>query len=112
MQIDNLMIAAGPSIYYSQSFRDVLEDHLTYLKNHSTTNVLSIEPMKAYKYEFDLYSLLREYNIPTHLHWLVMRLNDMVSPTDATVKIDHLIIPDFSTVDRIRQSHVTTRRIN
>jgi len=47
-----------------------------------------------------------------HLHWLVMRMNDMTTPTEATKSIDHLLVPDFRTVERIRQSHVTTRRLN
>jgi len=106
------MLQSGPNIYYTAELRRVLEDHLTYLKNHASTNVIGIEPIKAYKYEFDLYSLLNEYNVPMHLHWLVMRMNDMTTPTEATKSIDHLLVPDFRTVERIRQSHVTTRRLN
>ena len=112
MQIDTIMINPGPSIYYDDDFRRVLEDHLSLLKKDPSTSVLNIAPQKAYKYEFDLYGLLSDYNIQPQLHWLAMRLNGMTSPTDATKDITSLLIPDTNVVDRIRQSHMTTRRIS
>lgn len=112
MSIDSLMSAQGASIYYDLSFRNVLEDHLTYLKNLESTTVLAIEPIIAYKYKFDLYSLLFHYNIPMHLHWLVMRLNDFLSPTEATSELTSLLIPNSSVIEQIRQSHLSTRRVS
>lgn len=111
MGINDLMLSAGPSIYYDDSFRNVLEDHLWYLKNHSSTSVLSIEPIKAYKYEYDLYGLLNNYSINMNLHWIIMRLNNMTDPTEVTRDLKMLLIPDIRVIEQIRQSHMTTRRI-
>ena len=112
MSIDSLMAIQGASVYYGPSFRNVLEDHLTYLKGLDSTTVINVEPIVAYKYEFDLYSLLFYYDIPMHLHWLVMRLNGFTSPTEATADITSLLIPDSTVVDQIRQSHMSTRRVS
>lgn len=111
MSINELMLSAGPNIYYDDSFRNVLEDHLWYLKNHASTNVLSIEPIKAYKYEYDLYGLLNSYSINMNLHWIIMRLNNMTDPTEVTRDLKMLLIPDIRVIEQIRQSHMTTRRI-
>lgn len=111
MIIDALSIPDGPNIYYETSFRNVLEDHMTLLRNHPATTTITVEPLKAYKYEFDLFGLLSTYNVPVHLRWLVMRLNNMVVPTDATRDIEILLVPDLTVVDRIRQSHITARRV-
>lgn len=112
MKVDSLMRNLGASIYYDPDFRNVLEAHMTYLRTHPTTVTLNIDPSKAYKYEFDLFSLFAEMNIPTYLHWLTMRMNQMTAPTDATRELDFLLVPDQTTVSRIAQSHRTTRKIS
>jgi hypothetical protein len=112
MDVDKLMIQDGSKIYYDPDFRNVLEDHLTFLKTHSTTRNIVMDPQRVYKYESDLFGLLNDYNVPVSLHWLTMRMNDMTSPTDADLSITTLLLPDSSTVDQIRQSHMTTRKVN
>lgn len=111
MLVDNLMNDSGPLDYYDPSFRQVLEDHLSYLRNHPTTVMVNVEPARAYKFEFDLFSLLGVYTIPVHFHWLTMRMNKMVMPSEATKELRSLLVPDFAVVERIRQAHVTTRNI-
>lgn len=111
MPISNLVADSGPSIYYDQAFRDVLEDYLSFLKNTNSTTTISVEPMVAYKFEFDFFGLLANYNIQPHLHWIIMRMNDLTSPSDAKADIDTIHIPDNGTLDHIRQSHMSTHRI-
>jgi hypothetical protein len=111
MKIDSLMVSPGASIYYDADFRNVLEDHMTYLRQHSSTAQIDVEATKAIKYQFDLFGLLREYRVPEQLHWLTMRMNNMTSPTDATADISSLLVPDHTEVGRIAQAHQTTRRI-
>lgn len=111
MQVDTLMFDYGANIYYDDDFRRVLEDHLMLLRTNANTIVINVEAIKAYQYEFDLYGLLAYHNIPPYLHWLVMRINKFVTTTDATRDIEFLLVPDQTTVDQIRQSHQTTRRI-
>lgn len=112
MQVNSLMMNPGPTIYYNDVFRSVLEDHLTLLKNHSETKVITVEPMIAYRFEFDFFSMLSYFGLPSHLHWLIMRMNDFLSPLDNTRDLTNIIIPSGTTVDTIRQSHMTTRKIS
>lgn len=112
MVIDDLMVQSGASIYYDDGFRNVLEDHMTVLRNDATTRVIDIDAGRAYKYESDLYGLLQLYNVPTHLHWLVMRMNRLTSPMDYPATMYALLIPDPAVIERLRQSHMTTRTVS
>lgn len=111
MLIDSLMQDDGASIYYDEDFRNVLEDHMTYLRALSSTTTLALDVGKVYKYEHDLFGLLADYGIPMQLHWVVMRLNKMSTPTDLRQDQTALLIPDASVVDKIRQSHMSSRKL-
>lgn len=111
MQVDALMVDAGPSIYYDSAFRNVLEDHMTYLREHPQTMQLAVEPTQAYRFEADLFGLLSYYNVPVQFQWIVMRMNKMTSPTDAHPEITLLLVPDHNVIEHIQQSHKTKRRI-
>lgn len=110
MRIDSLMRDPGPSVYYDQDFRNVLEAHMTVLRQ-SAAEFLNVDPASAYKYEFDFFSLLAYHKVPDHLHWVVMRMNNFHSPTDNTREIASLLLPDQRVVSRILSSHRTTRKI-
>lgn len=110
MLIDQLQKSTGPSIYYDPSFRNTLEDHLTYLRQSKETNILTISPFHAIKYKGDLFGLLIQYGVPNEYHWLVMRINNMVSPTDIDEKISTLSVPSYSLVERIRSTYVTQNK--
>lgn len=107
MLVDNLMQDAGPSIYYNDAFRVVLEDHVSTLRNNSLTKVVTVPPHSAYKYEGDFYGLLSSLNIPPHYHWLVMRMTGFTSTLDATRGIQYVLVPETNTLERIRQSHMS-----
>ena len=111
MQIDTLMLDPGSAIYYDDDFRRVLEDHMTVLRTAQSTRVLNILQADAYKYEYDLYSLLLQYAVPAYMHWIVMRVNNMTAPTDATRTITSLLYPNATLINQIRQSHLSVRRI-
>jgi hypothetical protein len=111
MQIDSLAYAQGPSIYYDDAFRSVLEDHISFLKTHPKTNVVSVQPHDAYKYEGDLYGLFANMNIPAHYHWIVMRTNGFRSPFDGSENMLQILVPSTDVIDKIRQSHSAKRKI-
>lgn len=111
MDVDALMVDDGPPIYYDGAFRNVLEDHMTFLRTHPLTQVLVVDPAQAYRFEGDLFGLLSRYNLPPHFHWVTMRMNKMSTPTEASASLSSLLIPDHTTVEHIRQSHMTRRRI-
>ena len=107
--VDSMMIDPGPEVYYTDAFRNVLEDHLTYLRTSTTSSVIIITPMEAHRYEMDLHGLLATKNIPRYLHWLIMRMNFMNSPTEVKETLSQMIIPDPKEVARILQAFNSTR---
>ena len=112
MKVDQYLTESGSSIYYDNDFRNVLEDHMTFLRNHPLTSVITLDANKVYQFEFDLFGLFRFYQIPVQLYWLTMRMNNRVSPQDNVKNIEILLVPDHNTVAQIAQSHTTTKRIN
>lgn len=102
MPIDNLMIDAGPDLHYSPEWHTTIESHLRWLIEHPTTVVQNIDPQNAYKYEADLWGLLSNETIPMYMHWIIMRMNGLVTPTDFTADMTTLLIPRVETISSIR----------
>jgi hypothetical protein len=80
-----------------------LETHVEYFKNKTTTDVVSITGLDAEKYKGDLYGLLLFLGIERKYHFLVMRMNDMVSSSDYDGLRDSLRIPNISEASAIIQ---------
>jgi hypothetical protein len=112
MEIDRLMIEPGAPVFYDQAFRNVLEDHLTLLRSSERTRERSVEPMVAYKFEGDFFGLLAHHGIQPYLHWVIMRLNGMTSPVQASREITSFWMPDPAEISRLRGAHMTARKIN
>ena len=111
MNIDNLMFQAGSDIYYDPAFRNVLEDHMTVLRNSPNTTTQTVPQMSAYVFEYDFFGLLATFNIPPYLHWLTMRMNKMTSPSENRASLTTFLSPDPEEVDKIRGSYTSTRVI-
>lgn len=108
MQILNILNKPTSNVYYEQGFRVMLEDHLTYLKDLSTTRKINLESQMAYKYEGDFDGLLTVLNIRPEYHFIIMRLNNMTSPQEFNPdKTMTLLIPDNKEIDRIRATYKT-----
>lgn len=108
LPVESLMIDPGDDVHYSSAWTTVIEAHLRYLINHPSTVKINVDPQAAYKYEFDLWGLLTSLNYPMYLHRIVMRMNDMVSPTDFTADHRTLLIPAQETIASIRNVFATT----
>lgn len=108
MNINSKIINTGQDIWFDPTFKSVLEDHMSYLRNHPNTQVKLLEPNLVIKYRFDLYSLLNECNIEPKYHWLLMRMNKINSPIDDFRLLEFIIIPDLTIVTRIL-SHFNSR---
>lgn len=106
--ITNLVATQGPAVYYNGDFRNVLETHLKYLREHSDTVVLGLEPHDTYKYEGDLNGLLRKLGIPNQYHWLVMRMNDFNTVTEIDNTTTSLLYPSTQLINEIRIRYMTT----
>lgn len=99
----------GDALYYSESFRRVIQDHLTYLKVEGCQEI-PISPEIAQQYNFDLNGLLTYYRVPPQLHFACMLLNDMESPTEyrETMLSVKIAIPDI--ISRLLDRHRTVHR--
>lgn len=111
MDINILAKAPGTDIYYDPQFRVILEDHMTYLREHPQNILLNVESPYAYKYEGDLFGLLSHYNISFEFHWLIMRVNGYSSPTQTKDTLNRLIIPNTNVITRIRTVYETRSSI-
>lgn len=109
--IDTLLLDRGPDVYYTDGLRNVLEDHMTYLRTASTTLRMEVTPMQAHRYELDLMGLLNELNIPLRLHWVVARMNNFDSLHDVPADLTALLVPDEKEVNRLVQSYTSTTRV-
>lgn len=108
MSILSKFTAPGQDIWYDPNFKAVLEDHMTYLREHPNTTVQVLEPNSVIKYRFDLYSLFRAYGIEQQYHWVIMRMNRFNTLTDDISQLDSFIVPDFNVVVQIL-SHYNSR---
>lgn len=105
------MLDPGADVYYEDGFRSVLEDHMTYLRTHSETQVMAVDPMQLHVHEFDLTGLLNVLGIPMHLHWVVMRMNRLNTLTEVPQDITRLLVPGANEISMIEQTYSTTYRI-
>ena len=85
--------------YNSDGFKKILEDHLSIIK--SNTNTIEVAPIDANRFEYDLFSVLRELKIDPKLHWIIMRVNGMNSPADYKKEMLQLQIPDEDYFDSL-----------
>lgn len=108
VSIQSLMVDDGPAIMYSAEFQRMIEDHMRYLKEDALTESIQIDNQVANKSHGDLYSVLYEYNVPRHLHWIVMRMNNYSSPMEYDSEHVVLLVPSPTTIENL----LKTFRVN
>ena len=87
----------SPDIYYKEGWRNLIEDHLTWLMNRSELH--RVDPSKAYVFQNDLMAYLQDLNIPYKHHWVIMRMNNMINNWDFTEDTQYLLMPTDSDID-------------
>lgn len=107
LSILKLQQDSGSRPYDDEAWHLVVETHLPILRAKADTVPLSITPHDAYKYEGDLFGLLREYHQPPDYFFIVMRVNGMYAPTDYTSDMLTLLIPSQQTIEAYRQVYQT-----
>lgn len=111
MLVDNQMAGLGNDIYYSEGFRAVIEDHMSYLRTHPETRVVELPNNEAYKYEYDFYMLLSRLSIPYHLHWVVLRLNGFTAPNQLRAGLQSILVPSEAEMERMRSNYSSTNKV-
>lgn len=97
----------GPSIYYTESYRTMMEAHIPYFLTNGRSTRVVVDASVAYQYEHDFSALLATYSLPRYLHWFVMRLNGLTSPLDYRADMLEILVPDLEVVERLRTNHTT-----
>lgn len=108
--ITDLMVAEGPSLYYEEGFRNLIESHLTFLREHPQTSPLTQKPHSGYKYENDFYGYLQDHNVPSHLHWIILRINGMTSPMEFGGEEEFIWIPDNAIIQQLATTYASQRK--
>lgn len=111
-KVNSLMIREGASVFYSEAFRRVIEDHLPDLISDSGTQSIQIKNRVAYKAHGDLIMVLDEYEIPPQHHWIVMRMNGYTHPTEYDMSHTSIIVPSRSVVDGLMKSFRANQKIS
>jgi hypothetical protein len=110
MSLLNLMVDPGPDIFYNPEFRNVLEDHMTWLReNHCQPVVL--KPDESYQWRGDFFGLLSQKGVARQYHWVVMRLNEYTSPHQFEQDTQAILLPNETVIEKIAQSHNSLPRI-
>ena len=108
MLLSKLQIDTGDTNYYSPGFRQVIEDHLSWLQKSSSTNQITLSPQAEYKYIGDFYSLLQNIDVNQDMYWITMRLNGLHSPLDYTGDLITILIPARYEVQKLLARFLTT----
>ncbi len=90
-----------PALAYDDKLRQLITTHKTYIREHSTTAVSTINNSEMMVHQYNLYGYLNKIGINTSLHWIVLMINGIQTPTDFTVGMDSLLIPDLRLIEEI-----------
>jgi hypothetical protein len=101
MDIDSQSISNSDDVLFSDGFRIVVESFLPTLRASNATKTIAVDPNDAYVYEGDFYGYLNSQSVQTGYHWLVMRLNNILSPFDFNSSVTELMIPDETAIMKI-----------
>lgn len=110
MSVLSRMGQSGPQIFYTATWRLLVESHLTWLRSLRESEVVIIEPHIAYKYEGDLFGALTELRIPSYMHWTIMRVNGLFSPMDFKGESVHLMVPTRESFQQLSSIASTTQK--
>lgn len=104
MKIDSEMPTDGSVDYYNESFRYVLESHMSYLRTLASTAQVVVPPIDTAIYNNDFFGYLNSRHISQCYHWVIMRVNNYFSPSDFTDGVGTILLPDMTVLEKIRQS--------
>ena len=106
LKVSLLKQEIGDTNLYSTSFRRLIEDHLEYIREHSSTTIKPVLGSIAVKYNGDLYGLLIHLRVSQELHWITMRVNNFHSPTDYNNELISLVIPNIKLIKTLLSKYV------
>lgn len=98
----------GPEFYYSDIWRQTVEDHLDLLVTANNPTVIDVQPNDAYRYRGDLFGYLTHAGIGLEHHYLVARLNGYRDGSEFDENRTAIVVPSLETIERLRLIAQTT----
>lgn len=109
MQIKTL-IGTTDNFYHETKFLELIESHLTFLRNAEGVMTLPVSSLASEKYRGDFFGLLADMNIPKD-HWhIAMRVNDLRSSADFTGKMDVILVPNNQSLVLLKNIYRTKKK--
>lgn len=108
LSISRLQVSPGEYNIYSTGFYALIEDHLTYLQNLSSTIGYPLDPHDEFKYTGDFYQLLCNLKIPQDQWRIILRVNNLYSPVDYAGDLGTLQIPNRTNILNLLQRYLNS----
>lgn len=97
---------SGASIYFTDKFRLMIEDHLLLLRSMTTNRLYQVTDYDhgaLNRYVGDFNGFLKYLGISPKYHWVIMRMNGFASRFDLDTDITMLTMPDYDYIDKLAQ---------
>lgn len=91
------IVTTVDDFYLKDGLRAIIEDHLDWLRERGET--ILVDPYDAYRFNYDLSGYLQTISIPTHYHWIVMRMNNMKYNWEFKDTVEMLSIPKDADIE-------------
>ena len=106
--IQRLQIDIGETHLFSMGFRNLIENHLPFLRSHTSTIEKNISPHSGYTWVGDYYGLLLSLDIPHDLLWITLRMNGYTSPGDYDGNNLVVLVPSQAQISKMLTRYTNT----
>lgn len=114
LPINNVLGLLVPPVdpaYYSPEFKQMIEDHLNYMKNYKGATeadaLVKLVPIgrnddqKLSRYTGDWYGFLRAMGYAERYHWAILRFNGTRDPLSLKIDLKSFWVPDAPYLDKL-----------
>lgn len=112
--LGDLDLDSGDVMFFSESFRAIIEQNLDYIRSATTNstgliNYGSLTDSECVAFEGDFRKVCVHLNIPHHMVWIVMRVNGMLNYEEYTRDKKEIIFPDFELIHKLKLATSVTQ---
>lgn len=109
--IENLIEPTSPDDIDSPDFKNIIEDHLTWLINLPSNEVKTVTAHQIEVYDFDWIGLLLALGIDANRHYATIRMNGGNSLTDVPKDLRSLRVPQLNVIQNLKMLNSNTKKI-
>ena len=96
--------------FNTEKFRNMIEDHLSWLINHPSTRMQNISAHQVDVFDFDWIGLLNDAKVQPDLHWTTIRMNGGTSFTDVPPDLRSILVPDYTVIQNLIMLDSSTKK--